>query len=76
MTQTDVALGQQYWLFSKFDRQYGPPAGDSDYRALRPTEYTPERRDAYSYVKIRGENPPTYVGVIDPGSDDIVIDFY
>jgi prepilin-type N-terminal cleavage/methylation domain-containing protein len=76
VTQTDVALGQQLWLFSKVDRQYGPPNGDSDYRALRPTEYTPERRDAYSYVRLLGQNPPSYTGVIDPGSDDIVIDFY
>jgi len=67
-----LAQGQQYALFTR-DRTY---PDQSDYRALRPDEYNDQRRDAWSYVKLRGEDPPSYIGVIDPGSDDIVIDFY
>jgi len=47
-----------------------------DFRALRPDEYTQARMEAWSFVKLRGTpGPLVYPGVIDEGSDDIVIEF-
>jgi len=66
-----LAIGLSMCLYSRDDRLY--PA-QSDYRALRPQEYTAARRDAWSFVKLLGQNPPPYIGVIDPGSDDIIVD--
>jgi len=48
----------------------------ADFRCLRPNEYTAARRDMWSYVRLTGAlGPGGYPGVIDEGSDDIVIDF-
>jgi prepilin-type N-terminal cleavage/methylation domain-containing protein len=69
-----LAMGLSYCLYSRDDRLYPGPPGQSDYRALRPQEYNAARRDAWSYVKLLGQNPPSYIGVIDPGSDDLIID--
>ncbi|KPL11557.1 hypothetical protein AMJ85_03575 [candidate division BRC1 bacterium SM23_51] len=77
-TTADVSIGRQLWLFTR-DRSYPT---ESDFRCLRPDEYTPDRLYAWSHVKLLGEdpndpgNPLSYIGVIDPGSDDIVYDFY
>jgi prepilin-type N-terminal cleavage/methylation domain-containing protein len=47
-----------------------------DFRALRPDEYTQARMEAWSFEKLRGTpGPLVYPGVVDEGSDDIVIEF-
>lgn len=77
-TAADVSIGQQLWLFSRDDRLY--PAL-SDYRCLTPEEYQEDvatpgagiRAHAWSFTKLQPDFP--YIGVTDPGSDDIVIDF-
>jgi prepilin-type N-terminal cleavage/methylation domain-containing protein len=77
-TAGDVSTGQAFALFDRIGRQY---PDQSDYRILQPSEYTQARAEAWSYERILGEDPDTppglsYIGVIDKGSDDIVIEFY
>lgn len=74
-TATDLLQGQQWALFDKFGRTL---PDQSDYRALRPSEYDRGRLEAWSHERILGEpsNALSYIGVIDKGSDDIVKDFY
>ena len=71
-TALDLARGQPWRLYTKDNITY--PA-DADFRCLRPQEYTQDRVNAWSFTKILGEDPPSYIGVIDKGSDDMVIEF-
>ena len=66
-----LSVGLSLCLYDRSTRQY--PA-QSDFRCLQPNEYTAARRDAWSYAKLVSNPPANYPGVIDPGSDDLVVD--
>jgi len=68
----DAATLAQGMALRLFERSTLPGV---DYRALRPSEYTQQRAEAWSFTKLTGApGPLAYPGVVDDGSDDIVIE--
>ncbi|MCX8036038.1 MAG: type II secretion system GspH family protein [Candidatus Sumerlaeia bacterium] len=69
----DAATLNQGFQLRLYDRSTIPGV---DFRALRPQEYTAARCEAWSFTKLLGTpGPLAYPGVIDEGSDDIVVEF-
>jgi len=68
----DAATLSQGTALRLFERSALPGV---DWRALQPSEYTQARAEAWSFIRLTGATGPlAYPGVVDEGSDDIVVE--